>query len=266
MRSGDALATARRPVDRSESWRGLHTVVLSDVHLADAEIPPPDNPLWKRYKHPDLFVDGSLKRLLEELQRQIDGPIELVLNGDLFDFDSVMVIPESPDFPVSWLERRRGLNAQEPKSRFKIRRILQDHPMFVQALRAFLLEGHRVVFVIGNHDIELHWPSVQKEIRDHFDLPEDLRRNVSFAEWFYISGGDTLIEHGSQYDAYCLCSNPIFPLIRKGSKRSVRLPFGNLAGRYMTNGMGLFNPHVESSFIMSLREYLIFFFKHLIRI
>ena len=109
MRSGDALATDRRPVDRSESWRGLHTVVLSDVHLADAEIPPPDNPLWKRYKHPDLFVDGSLKRLLEELQTQIDGPIELVLNGDLFDFDSVMVIPESPDFPVSWLERRRGI-------------------------------------------------------------------------------------------------------------------------------------------------------------
>lgn len=252
--------------DRFDSDPSRHTVVLSDVHLADAEIPPPDNPLWKRFKHPDLFVDASLKRLLEDLQVQIDGPIELVLNGDLFDFDSVMAIPESPDFSMSWLERRRGLNAEEPKSRFKIRKILEDHPVFVRALRSFLLNGHRLVFVIGNHDIELHWPFVQKEIQEHLDLPDDLRKNVVFAEWFYISEGDTLIEHGSQYDAYCLCPNPVFPLIRKGSKRSVRLPFGNLAGRYMTNGMGLFNPHVESSFIMSLRGYLVFFFKYLIRV
>jgi UDP-2,3-diacylglucosamine pyrophosphatase LpxH len=233
--------------------------------LADAEIPPPDNPLWKRFKHPDLFVDESLERLLEELQERIEGPIELVLNGDLFDFDSVMAIPQSPGFHVSWLERRRGLNAEEPKSRFKIRTILEDHPVFVRALRAFLLEGHRLVFVIGNHDIELHWVSVQKEILRHLDLPHDLRKNVTFAEWFYISEGDTLIEHGSQYDAYCLCPNPVFPLIRKGSKRSVRLPFGNLAGRYMTNGMGLFNPHVESSFIMTMRGYLVFFYRYLIR-
>jgi len=28
--------------DRSESRDGLHTIVLSDVHLADAEMPPPD--------------------------------------------------------------------------------------------------------------------------------------------------------------------------------------------------------------------------------
>ena len=253
------------PLDRSEPGQGLNTIVLSDVHLADAEIPPPENPLWKRFKHPDLFVDASLGRLLEDLQARIQGPIELVLNGDLFDFDSVMVIPESPGFRVSWLEKKRGLNAEEPKSRFKVQRILEDHPVFVRALRSFVLNGHRVVFVIGNHDIEIHWPSVQREVLRHLDLPDDLRRNVTFAEWFYISECDTLIEHGSQYDAYCLCSDPVFPLIRKGSKRWVRLPFGNLAGRYMTNGMGLFNPHVESSFIMSLREYLVFFFKYLVR-
>jgi len=265
MEGSNQTFTGEVPVGRSESSAGVHTIVLSDLHLADAEIPPPDNPLWKRFKHPDLFVDASLERLLEDLQGRVEGLIELVLNGDLFDFDSVMAIPEDPDFTVSWLERKRGLKPEEPKSCFKIRRILEDHTVFVRALRAFLLKGHRVVFVIGNHDIELHWSSVQQEILGQLDLPEDVRKNVAFVEWFYISEGDTLIEHGSQYDAYCLCSNPVFPLIRKGSKKSVRLPFGNLAGRYMTNGMGLFNPHVESSFIMSLRGYLVFFFKYLIR-
>jgi UDP-2,3-diacylglucosamine pyrophosphatase LpxH len=252
-------------LDPCEPGPGVHTVVLSDIHLADAEIPPPEKPLWKRFKHPDLFVDGSFERFLEDMQDRVKGPIELVLNGDLFDFDSVMAIPEAPDFSVSRLERKRGLKPEEPKSCFKMRRILEDHPVFVRALRSFLLKGNRAVFVIGNHDIELHWTSVQRVILDHLDLPDELRRDVTFVEWFYVSEGDTLIEHGSQYDAYCLCSNPVFPLIRKGSKRSVRLPFGNLAGRYMTNGMGLFNPHVESSFIMSFRGYLIFFFKYLIR-
>jgi hypothetical protein len=81
----------------------------------------------------------------------------------------------------------------------------------------------------------------------------------------YISNGDTVVDHGNQYDAYCVCHNPLSPLIKKGSRKSIRLPFGNLAGRYMTNGMGFFNPHVESSFIMSMRGYLVFFFRYVIR-
>ena len=242
-----------------------HTIVLSDIHLSDAEPPDPKHPLWKRFKRPEHFVDTSFKNLLEHFDTKIEGTIELVLNGDIFDFDSVMALPEQPDFPVSWLERRRGLSAEEAKSRYKVKTILQDHPVLVDALRQFLNKGHRVVFVIGNHDVELHWATVQKEIVNLLDLPEAVRGNVRFADWFYISNSDTLIEHGNQYDAYCLCSNPLFPLIRKDSKRLVRLPFGNLAGKYMTNGMGLFNPHVESSYVMSVKGYLVFFFRYLIR-
>jgi UDP-2,3-diacylglucosamine pyrophosphatase LpxH len=252
-------------VEASESSRAVNTIVLSDIHLSDAEPPRPGNPLWKRFRQPDLFIDPSFRNFLEYIHGEMEGPIELVLNGDIFDFDSVMAIPEQPGFPVSWLERRRGLNAEEPKSRFKIQRIFQDHPVFVQALRSFLLRGHRVVFVIGNHDVELLWPAVQREIVHLLDLPDELRENVRFVDWVYISNGDTLVDHGNQYDAYCVCHNPLFPLVKKGSRKSVRLPFGNLAGRFMTNGMGFFNPHVESSFIMSMRGYLVFFFKYMVR-
>jgi len=244
-----------------------NTIVLSDIHLADAEPPHKKHPLWKRFKQPDLFIDASFKNLLVYLEEQSEGSIELVLNGDIFDFDSVMAFPEGEaDFKVSRLERKRGLNTEEPKSRFKIKKILEDHPVFVEALRTFLSNGHRVVFVTGNHDMELHWPSVRQDILEHLDLPEGLQENVRFVEWFYVSNGDTLIEHGNQYDAYCLCHNPIFPFILKGSTRWVHLPFGNLAGKYMTNGMGLFNPNLESSYIMSLKGYIVFFFRYLIRI
>ena len=209
--------------------------------------------LWKRYKHRDLFVDGSFSELLKYLDcHHEDESIELVLNGDIFDFDSVVEVPSKAPFSVTWLERARGLRSEEKKSLFKIRMILSDHDVWVKALSRFVEQGHRVVFVIGNHDMELHWPSVQQDIVDSLELGSVAAGRVRFCEWFYLSNGDTLIEHGHQHDMYCACQDPIFPLIQRHEDPCVRLPFGNLAARLMMNGMGFFNPHVESSFILSL--------------
>ncbi len=240
---------------------------MSDLHLTDAELGQPGKSLWKRYKRPKFFIDRSFKRLLEYLQSEVgEDPIELVLNGDIFDFDSVMRLPLHPGFTVSWLERNRGLFPEEEKSRFKMDVILQDHEVWVQALRDFLKRGHSIVFVIGNHDVELHWPMVQKEILKALGVDSVEVPRVRFCEWFYISNQDTAIEHGNQYDDYCVTTNPIHPLIKKGRKVRVRLPFGNIAGRYMTNGMGLFNPHVESTFLMTMPEYSRFFYKYALRV
>lgn len=245
----------------------LHTVVLSDVHLSDAELGLPGKSLWKRYKRPKFFVDQSFRRMLQHIQEEAKGdPIELVLNGDIFDFDSVMRLPLHPGFKISWLEKKRGLNPEEDKSRFKIEIILNDHHVWVQALREFIQSGNHVIFIIGNHDIELHWPAVQREVIRALRLEEEESKRVRFCEWFYISNEDTAIEHSNQYDDYCVCANPLHPLIKVGKKIQVRLPFGNIAGRYMTNGMGLFNPHVESSFIMTLPEYFRFFYKYALRV
>src|SRR4051794_10020556 len=101
-----------------------HTIILSDIHLADAEPPHPYNPLWKRFKRPKLFVDKTFRAFLEEVSKKISDPVELVLNGDIFDFDSVMTLPKASDFDqplhLSWLEKKRGLASEEAKSRFKL--------------------------------------------------------------------------------------------------------------------------------------------------
>ena len=249
----------------AEFTKSEHTLVVSDLHLTDAEPVHPKKPLWKRYKRAKHFVDKSFKRFLETMSSRITEPIELVFNGDIFDFDSVGKVPVH--FRTTWLERKRGLAAEEAKSRFKIGVILEEHVIFVEALREFIERGNRIVFIIGNHDMELHWPSVRQDIVDQLKLTPELRENVRFCEWFYLSNQDPLIEHGNQYDAYCLASNPIHPLIKKGKKVVVRLPFGNLAGKYMVNGMGLLNPHVDSSFIKSsLREYFIFYVRYVVRV
>lgn len=243
-----------------------HTIVISDLHLCEAEPPHPRRPLWKKYKRAELFMDEELDKFHQYLDRELDGPIELVLNGDIFDFDSVMAQPTEGVIKSTWLERKRGLFAEDEKSLFKMKIILRDHEKWVNSLRNFLLKGHRLIFIIGNHDIELHWPRVQKEIIKALNLPESHQSNVRFCEWFYLSNKDTLIEHGNQYDAFTICQNPINPLIRPMTQPRVRLPFGNLAGRFMINGMGYFNPHVDSSFIRgSFKEYVEFYFKYIIK-
>ncbi len=241
------------------------TIVLSDLHLTDAEAIDPRRPLWKRFKSADLFIDGSFARFVEQLTEEADGPIELIFAGDTFDFDAVVALPESPDFPISWLEVHRGLEASEEKSLFKMEVILKTHEVWASALRRFLDAGHRAVFIIGNHDIELHWASVKRLLREALGRSES-DASVEFCEWFYISNGDTLIEHGNQYDAYCVCPDPVWPFIERKGTLFVRMPFGNLASRIMLNGMGLFNPNVDASFIMSTREYLSFFFRYVARV
>lgn len=249
----------------------VHTIVLSDLHLTDAELGRPGRSLWKRYKRPKFFIDQSFKRFLHFIQDEVHGtepnaPIELVLNGDIFDFDSVMKLPLHTRFHISWLEKKRGLFPEEEKSRFKMQVILSDHKVWVNVLREFIQRGNSVVFVIGNHDIELHWPLVQKEIFHALELTPEEEERVRFCEWFYVSESDTAIEHGNQYDDYCVATNPIHPLIKKGRRIQVRLPFGNITSRYMVNGMGLFNPHADTSFLMSLGEYIRFFYKYSMRV
>ena len=241
---------------------GVQTIVVSDLHLTEAETPDPSRPLWKRYKFRDLFIDDSFARMLDHVVEEADGSIELVFNGDTFDFDIVSAVPNN--LPTNLAEQLRGLNSEEEKSRYKIWRILDHHPVWVTAIRQFVLAGNEVVFVVGNHDVELHWPGVQAEILDALDLPAGREDAVRFCEWFYVSQGDTLIEHGNQYDAYCVVSDPVHPFVRIGGRLQVRIPFGDVAGRFMLNGMGLFNPYAEEAWSRSFVDYVRFFFQYLL--
>ena len=242
------------------------TFIVSDLHLSEAEPDHPKNPLWKRFKRSDLFIDGSFKKMLEKINQIGSDASELIINGDIFDFDSVMSYPKDKSFKLSWLEKIRGMKSTELKSCYKMKTILSNHPVWVKAVSDFIKSGNRVIFIIGNHDIELHWPEVQAEVIKSFNLDSENEKQVRFCEWFYISNADTLVEHGNQYDDYCLCQNPIHPLIYKNKSYKVRIPFANLAGKLMLNGMGLMNPNIESSFIKSsLKEYIIFFFKYVLK-
>lgn len=241
------------------------TLIFSDIHLTTAEPVDPQWPLWKRYKQEDLFVDASIERMLADARFRTAGGMELILNGDIFDFDAVTELPLRRTFPITVLEELRGLGPTEPKSLFKIERILDDHPVFLRALREWVLAGHDLVFVTGNHDLELYWPSVQEAIVARLGLGDAAAR-VRFCEWFYKSGDDTLVEHGNQYDSYCVSLDPVSPTIQILEDERVRLPFGSYAARALTNGMGMVNPHADSAWILSFAEWLVFYWQQVIRV
>ncbi len=243
-----------------------YTAVVSDLHLCEAEPENPKYPLWKKFKTKQFFFDETFASFLKEIENKAkEEKVELVLNGDIFDFDSVLRLPRDPIFKVDRLERKRGLYPRAERSRFKIKVILDDHPVFVAAIAGFINRGHRVIFVMGNHDLELHFPETQDEVLKALSLSKAAREQVRFVEWFYISNEDTLIEHGNQYDPYCLCEDPINPYVQGYNYISLKLPFGNLACRYIMNGLGFFNPHVDSNYIMGIKEYVTIFLRYMAR-
>lgn len=244
----------------------IYTAIASDLHLCEAEPIHAKFPLWKKYKTRQFFFDELFRQFLEFIVKEAKGEkVELILNGDTFDFDSMLYRPPRPTYNLSWLEKKRGMEPEEEKSVDKMRVILEDHEEWCDALHWFIEQGHKVVFVIGNHDLELHWKSVQIEILNFLKLTPEERTRVRFVEWFYISNKDTLIEHGNQYDPYCLCDDPINPFVIDYNRVKVRLPFGDWACRYLVNGMGYFNPHIEANYVMSLSEYVRYFFKYMVR-
>ena len=244
----------------------LRTLVISDLHLTEEQPIIKNRPFWKKYKTREFFFDKNLKKFLDSLQTDSHhNSIELILNGDIFDFDSVMTLPDHPPFRISWIEKKRGLFPEEDKSEFKIKKILSDHPLFIEALKAFIEKGNHVVLIIGNHDVELHFLKVQMAILKALNLKEEDQKRFKVCEFFYISGNDTYIEHGNQYDPFCVLETPIRPFILKNGRIRARIPFGNLATRYLINGMGYFNPYSESNFIMSMGQYVKFFLKYMVR-
>lgn len=250
----------------SNSSQFKYTAIISDLHLCEEEPVNTRYPLWKKYKTRQFFFDEEFSQFLARIKELAKGEkIELILNGDIFDFDSVMARPEFPAFRISWLERKRGMRPQEPKSEYKLKKILRDHPIWVNALSEFIKSGHKAVFIIGNHDLELHFPKVQQMVLNELNLNEEEAKRLSFNEWFYISNSDTLIEHGNQYDPYCMSQDPINPFVKRFNKIEVRVPFGNLATRYLINGMGFFNPHADSNYLMSASEYVRFFLKYIVK-
>lgn len=245
---------------------GTQYLVVSDFHLTDVEANPKR---WKAYKRPEYTCDDEFADLVRHFSEQgaSGDQLTLVLNGDIVDFDLIDAVPDDPPWPVSRAERKRGLDATEAKSVWKLERVLGHHPKFVATLADFVCAGHRLVYILGNHDRELHFPDVERVfIRALEEYAREAgktlaRGSIAFEPWFFYVPGELYAEHGHQYDYYTSFRYQLYPRVEMGDEEVLALPMGNLSNRYLINRMGYFNPFA-ADFILNFFSYAWHWFKH----
>lgn len=234
-------------------YRVRHTVIVSDVHLCEGV--PGDEP-WMRWRSRPFFPDAEFSALVDRLLAEARGAsVELVFNGDLFDFDASRVI----DGHVT----EEDLPRTEPVAVELLERILRDHDGYVAALGRLLAAGHAVVFIAGNHDPQLAYPAVRALLRSKLveaSGDPSAGARVRFRGWFYQTPDGVHIEHGNQYDPYCAFRYPLMPHHPEAGE--IQPTFGSLTFRHLISRMGYFNPHVDASWMLGLRGYVAHWAKH----
>jgi UDP-2,3-diacylglucosamine pyrophosphatase LpxH len=235
-------------------------LVVSDLHLTDVEDHPDG---WKYFKGSRYLFDEEIGELVDRFLAQTpekDDPT-LVLNGDILDFDLLSPTKDEAPFKVSAVEKRWGLKPTPKKSVWKLERILRCHERFLDALLEVLARGGEVVYVLGNHDRELHFP----EVRQAFLAALESRASASgvdvslerlrFEPWFYYVPREIYAEHGQQYDFYTSYRYVLSPIIELRRSTQIALPMGNISNRYLMSRMGYFNPHA-TDYILNIFSYI----------
>jgi UDP-2,3-diacylglucosamine pyrophosphatase LpxH len=122
-------------------------LVLSDLHLGSGHQRGRIN-IYDDFKEDDRLSQLLLKHASGEFG---DESVHLVLNGDIFD---LLKVPVMGTFPDAISERL---------AKIKLYRCIKGHPQVFAALTRFLENGkNAITYQPGNHDMELHFPGVQR--------------------------------------------------------------------------------------------------------
>jgi hypothetical protein len=212
-------------------------------------------------------------------------PWLLILNGDVFDFLQVVSLPSngrvlhsvkgvSQRTALSAHEREYGLGTTAVETEWKLKQIAKGHQAFFAAVGWFVGQGNHVVVVRRNHDVELHWQSVQERfimeakrastrqwVREGGDPPPTLdvcRQRIRFCAWFYHEPGWVYVEHGCQYDAANHLGSILNPVLGDDPQR-IELPWGSLFVRYLFNKVEDIHPFADN--VKPLTRYLSWSFR-----
>lgn len=226
----------------------LHDViVVSDLHIGRGR-----NPRTGRY-HPleTFFHDTDMRRFLDWITRDAGArgrTVKVVFNGDTFDLLRTEIHPAEGD--ASRREHRFGLDATPDVVRRQMEAIVAGHPGFIEAIADLCAGGHAVVFLPGNHDLELQWDSAHAPLlaavraalgeRPGVDVEAALAR-VSFPAWFVYEPGRLWLEHGCQYDPESAFNYPLRRPLEAAFPAAAAeedYPLGSFFQRYLYNAFG----------------------------
>lgn len=134
----------------------------------------------------DFISDKALAELISELEKR-PHPVDLVLNGDTFDF------LKCPYFVRNKLTYPRHITDEISLSKLNL--IYRAHERVFLALKRFLRKkDNQVYFLIGNHDPDLVHKKVQEKVRELIGNPKRIHFGLKYREH------NVYVEHGQQYD------------------------------------------------------------------
>lgn len=184
-------------------------IILSDIEMGGGTLTD------------DFISDKALSEVIYSHCNK-NHPVDLVLNGDTFDFlKCPYIINNAVSYP-------RHITSEI--SLAKLRLIYQAHTAVFEALKRFAQEKkNRIFFIIGNHDPDLVHAEVQENIKTILESSD----NITFS--FYYNHCGVHAEHGHQYDFLNKVNEEHLFLNYKGQK-ILNIPwvaFG-LISRFMT--------------------------------
>jgi UDP-2,3-diacylglucosamine pyrophosphatase LpxH len=239
-------------------------LVVSDLHLGVGRDPRTGNIKWTE----NFVGDGAFRRFVDHFAGRLSPQALLVLNGDTFDFDRIASVPDGRDSLREWSfflgrlgyhedekelekqifphEYRYGLRTNDFKSVWKLWIAARGHAEVFKALAGWVAGGRRVLFVLGNHDLELSWPLVQSGVRELLRADgasnEQALQNVRFAPAGVLLD-NVYLEHGHEYERITSVRGGPF---LDNEPDQIRLPLGSFINRYLINRLERLDPFLDN--------------------
>ncbi len=206
-------------------------VVVSDLHLTTGIRRGELNPFE------DFVYDDRFAELLEyyDAVGGNETDVELILNGDIFDLLKVEIEDKWP------LEVTPEIAAE------KLRRCLEGHPRFVNAIRKFIeRDRRRVIYLPGNHDLDM-WFSSCHDMFLRYVAPGRLAEKVRFitsSDTYHLPEGIQIL-HGHQLERIHRVDYNAMTSKRKDGTEVLKLPWGSRWIIEVLNPAKIERPHVD---------------------
>lgn len=189
-------------------------VIISDCHLSSGSPQGQYNP------YEDFHHDPALAEFIRNFSsgEHANENVELIINGDFLDPLKVDVNGTFPDRITEAIAVR------------KISTCLNGHPQVVKALRSFISRPDKqITYIMGNHDMEVAFPAVQRLIRTVVGAPR-FQDRVAFRvfEPHYDLPGGVRVCHGNQFETLNKADLSKLFLTKGYAEPILNLPWGSI--------------------------------------
>jgi hypothetical protein len=198
-------------------------VVVSDMHMGIGRGPSGG---WHPFE--DFRWASEFAAFLKAVDQEGRSAVDLVLNGDTFELlqsTEAGCDPPSPD-----------AGCREAEALVRLERVLSAHSAEIGALAQFARSGsNQVVFVPGDHDAALLFPSIARRLVSALASPSGRVEVAASGSWV-SPDGQVYAEHGHQIasDPHKFESWPAPSVTRSGVEYLAR-PWGERAVQALYN-------------------------------